>query len=352
MRPEPTAGGGESRSSKRSRRRTLVVTAVAVLAAGALVATVVSIVARSEPEPTSAEATQSPSGTASPDQSASASPTGTPPASPSTPPGPRQPGAFPTRSSVGLPAGWQPVREIQGDYWINDAGAVLEDVRFIGGSIHVNAPNVTLRRIESLGANVLNDDFSVCKNGLVIEDSNFLGGSAETTDHDLAAIGTGGYTMRRVVVDDVPEGLRVGGRSMGCGPVVVEDSYIRVVPPDVCNDWHGDGIQGYDGDHLTVRRATVILVETNGCFGTAPFFYPEDQGNTSIDVDGLLVEGGGYPFRNGMPGTVQNLAIVDGSWGYGPRDVQCSLVTAWQANIVTVDADGQPVPVRPISCRG
>jgi hypothetical protein len=35
------------------------------------------------------------------------------------------------------------------------------------------------------------------------------------------------------------------------------------------------------------------------------------------------------------------LAIVDGSWGYGPIDVRCSAVSAWEAAIVRVDADNR-----------
>ena len=97
---------------------------------------------------------------------------------------------------------------------------------------------------------------------------------------------------------------------MGCGPVKIVNTFVRVVPPDVCNDWHGDGIQGYDGPALTVRNVTLILVETGGCGGTAPFFYPHSQGNTRADIDRLLVVGGGYAFRLGTPGTVSGLKIV------------------------------------------
>ena len=75
-----------------------------------------------------------------------------------------------------------------------------------------------------------------------------------------------------------------------------------------------------------------------------------EQGNTSVDIDGLLVSGGGYAFRLGMPGPVRNLKIVDRSWGYGPIDVKCSAVTAWDAKIVTLGANGQPTDVRTQPC--
>lgn len=259
-------------------------------------------------------------------------------------------GKFPTATSAGLPAGWAPKRTITGDYTIRTPGTVIEDTKFVGGTIYIRAANVTLRRIQGVGAFINNDDNNVCRNGLVVEDSSFTRGTATTRDTDPGVVSHGGYILRNVSIDNVPEGLRVGGRSiMKCGPVEIYNTFIRIVPPDVCNDWHGDGIQAYDGDRLKVRNTTIIMVETGGCYGTAPFFYP-DQWNVSIDVDGLIVSGGGYSFRDEMPGTVRNLNIVNGNWGYGPIDVTCSLITSWDAKIVTLDAAGQPVFVRNQPC--
>jgi len=274
----------------------------------------------------------------------------TPTQSSSPTPGPSQPptNRFPTRQSAGLPAGWTPAREVTGDYRIQQAGAVVEDLRVINGTIIVDAPNVTLQRIEGIGATVYATR-NACANGFVIQDSTLTASSRTSGDYTFA-VGPGGYTARNIVVDGVPEGLRVSGDDYGCGPVTVEDSYVRVVSPTECGDWHGDGIQGYYGGHLTVRNSTVILDERQGCWGTAAFFYPDGQGNTSVDIDGLLVSGGGYPFRNRMPGSVRNLNVVDGSWGYGPVDVKCSVVSPWQAQVVRLDAAGQPVPIQPIKC--
>ena len=127
---------------------------------------------------------------------------------------------------------------------------------------------------------------------------------------------------------------------------------MRVVSPDSCSDWHGDGLQGYGGDKVIVRNSTFVMSVVGDCYGTAPFFYPKNQGNTSVDIDGMLVSGGGYPFRNGMPGTVKNLNVVDGSWVYGPVDVNCSALSAWQAQTVKLASDGSTTPVRSISCTG
>jgi hypothetical protein len=259
-------------------------------------------------------------------------------------------GGFPTLASAGVPVGWQPVQSVSGSYVVRTAGAVVQDLR-VNGSIVVAAPNVTLRRVEVIGGSITNGSGSTCQNGLVIEDSTVRRASGQTTSGDEPAVGVGGYTARNVKIDGLPEGFRVGGKNdIGCGPVVIEDSYARVVSPDVCGDWHGDGVQGYDGAALRMRNSVLVLVERSGCGGTAPFFYPGSQGNTSVDIDGLIVEGGGASFRLGTSGTVRTLKVVDGSWYYGPLEVQCSLVTSWSAQVVRLDANGQPVTVRNLNC--
>jgi hypothetical protein len=150
-----------------------------------------------------------------------------------------------------------------------------------------------------------------------------------------------------VKIDGLPEGFRVGGRARGCTAERIEDSYVKVISPELCRDWHGDGIQGYDGLVLTVRNMTVHMVETDTCGGTAPFFYPHSQGNESIDIDATcsLVQSGGAPFRLGTPGSVLGLRIVGGSWGYRPIDVKCSAISGWEAQIVTIDSSNQPTTV-------
>jgi hypothetical protein len=259
--------------------------------------------------------------------------------------------AFPTRTSVGLPHDWKPAEEVTGDYWVREAGAVIEDLRVTNGTILIGAPNVTLRRVQGIGAFVKTDTGTTCQSGLVIEDSEFTRGD-RTSDADPPVIGQGGFTVRHTVIDGVPEGIRAGGMDLGCGPVVVEDTYVRIVSPDDCTDWHGDGIQGYAGDKVTVRGSTLIMDVVDECYGTAPFFYPSDQGNTAVDIDGLLVSGGGYPFRNGMPGSVKDLNVVDAGWVFGPVDVNCPALTEWQAQVVTLNSDGTVVPIRDIDCTG
>jgi hypothetical protein len=322
---------------------------------------------RSPPADSAASATPSedstPSATPSEDPTPSAppsedpTPSATPDAARPTPadePSPSAgaagPNTFPTAETAGLPAGWSPRRTHTGDLWIRTPGTVVEDLRITDGVIYVAAKDVTLRRVDAVGTKVVNDAGGTCGSGLVIEASRFVAGSAPTSDTDEAVIGNGGFTVRDVVIDGVPEGIRVGAEQ--CGDVVIERTFVRITAPDTCGDWHGDGVQGYGGGNVTVRQTRIIMSEREDCNGTAPFFYPSGQGNTSLTIDGLLVEGGGYPFRAGTPGTVRDLQVVRDSWGYGPVDVLCSALTTWQAHVVTVSKDGRTARGPAIECGG
>ena len=289
-----------------------------------------------DPSPLASSATPIP--TPSPTPEPAKSPTAAPPVK-----------GFPTRESAGLPEGWKPKRTVTGDFWVQHRGAVVEDLRITNGVIYVTAPGVTLRRIEAIASVVVNDYNDRCSPGLLIEDSDFVRSSAPTTEEAWPAVSAGGYTVRNVVIDGVPEGLRASNKER-CGGIGVQDSFVRVTSPDVCSDWHGDGLQGYGGGTIKVRRSVMVMDVKNECYGTAPFFNPADQGNDSVDIDGLVVAGGGYPFRNGTAGQVRNLYVVDQSWVYSPLDVDCSVVTEWSAAVVTMDSAGQPVPLRDLPC--
>lgn len=305
-------------------------------------------------EPTIGSASPGPSASASP--SASAKPPTKPSASPSasrrTQPDNQVAGAWPSPDNTGVPAGWRPTATRTSDLKITRAGAVVKDIRLVNADLIIAANDVKVQRVELQGGSIINDTGPSCSDGLVIENVS-LGRSPgrSTRSADLPAIQAGGYTARRVKIDGRPEGFRVAGKSLNCGRVTIDNSFARVTSPDDCGDWHGDGIQGYDGPALVVRNVTLDLVQTGSCGGTAPFFYPSGQDNTSVDIDRIMVKGGGYPFRLAMPGSVRSLRVVDGSWEYGPIDVKCSLLTAWDAEIVTIGPDYQPThTVRSLPC--
>lgn len=55
---------------------------------------------------------------------------------------------------------------------------------------------------------------------------------------DLPAVAYGDFTVRRVHIDGLPEGIRVGARSSyGATYAIIENTYARISSPQVCPDW-------------------------------------------------------------------------------------------------------------------
>lgn len=268
------------------------------------------------------------------------------PGGPTPPGGPPPAGGFPSPATTGVPAGWSPAQTRTTALQVNQAGSVVEDVQLDNADIVVNAPNVTIRRVKLRGGRITNAVGGGCQPGMTVEDTTIEPppGANSATDGE-GVIEAAGYTARRVEIWRRAEGFRAGGNgSPGCGPIRIEDSFAKIVIPNLPNgdcdgSYHSDGIQGYGGPPTTLVNTT--LDSREAVCGTAPFFFPKNQGNTSVAVDGLLVMGGGYPFRLGVPGPVSGLRIVKDSWVFGPIDVACSQVSSWNASIVTIDADYQ-----------
>jgi hypothetical protein len=263
-----------------------------------------------------------------------APPATTPPATVAPTPVPE--GEFPTPATTGVPAGWTPTQTRTTDLRVTQPGAVIQDLRLVNASLIIAAPSVTVRRVQIEGGAIHTKPGGTCFS-VDVEDTSIIRATGPTTGSE-PVIEPGGYTARRVEINGPPEGFRVGAKA-SCGTTTILDSFALVRSPDSCGDWHGDTLQGYDGGALVVRHSTMVLEERGGCGGTAPFFYPRNQGNSGpVTVDRLLVKGGGYTFRMGMSGHVTGLRIVAGS-SYGPIDVRCSVVNPWEAQVVTIDAN-------------
>jgi hypothetical protein len=179
-----------------------------------------------------------------------------------------------------------------------------------------------------------------CGHNMVVEDVSFRQASGAFVPSDLPVIGEGSYTARRLEVDGRGEGPRLSD----CGPVTLEDSFIRIHGADegtaACDQVHSDGVQAYAGVGGTARNNTIIF-ETS-C-GTSPWFVVNPSINTGrYTIDRLLVSGGGYTFRQQVAGSVSGLRIVDRAWVYGPLDqMDCSVLTSWEAKLVTITSNYQ-----------
>lgn len=259
---------------------------------------------------------------------------------------------FPTAQTTGVPADWTPKQELSGEQTVWDDGATIEDLRLTNGILLIRAKNVTVRRVELVDSRIINDYGRDCFNGLRLEAVSVVRGGNDTGQ---PVVQSGGFVAQRLKIDGPSEGIRVSEKAIGCGPVVVEDSWIRVKPPADCVakkvDWHGDGIQGYLGPEVIVRHSYIELAEVEGCLGTAAFFYP-DQGNSEATIDNVLMAGGSYVFRLGTPGSVTGLKVLADSWVYGPTDVQDCAKVQWGTGneIVTLAADGSLQAVSPLLC--
>jgi hypothetical protein len=343
----------------RSRKLVLLVGAVLVLAVGAVA--VAQLVDDDEPgrrlvEASGGNEVATASETTLPDAAApgndkagpttsttsTTSPAAAPAGSESSSPPP--PGGFPNPASTGVPAGWTPAQTLSTDMTIRDPGTVVEDIRFTdGASIAVYADNVTIRRVEMLGGRISNqygDAPANCGHDMVIENVTFKQEPGQFVSSDVPVIGEGSYTARNIEVDGRGEGPRLSD----CGPVTLENSFMRIHGADegtpACDEVHSDGVQAVAGVGATARNNTIIF-ETS-C-GTSPWFVVNPSVNTgTYTVDRLLVSGGGYSFRQQVTGSVTGLRIVDGAWVFGPLDeMDCSRLSNWEAKLVTIDSNFQ-----------
>jgi hypothetical protein len=258
--------------------------------------------------------------------------------------GTEDPNQFPNESTTGTPEGWEPVTTTGSTVFLTEDDEVLEDVRVTDSAeVIVSGQNCIIRRCELWGGRI-NNNPAGCGNGLLVEDTSLLpedppDGPANDGE---GVVSYGGYTARRVKILNRSEGFRVSSVDLGCGPCTIEDSFVLLAPPVPCVDWHGDGIQGFNGAGLTVNNLTIDMRDTDGgtCFGTAPFWWPSGQGNEGdVNIYRLLVMGMGYPFRLHMPASVDQLKIVNNTWEFNPVEVTCAGITFWNAEIVEIDAN-------------
>jgi hypothetical protein len=270
-----------------------------------------------------------------------------PPATEGSPDGPAStavPGGFPNPASTGVPAGWVPKQTLSSDMTVRTPGAVVQDIRFTNGaSIAVYADNVTIRRVEMLGGTITNqfgDAPAGCGHDMVIEDVSFRQAPGTFVPSDFPVIGEGSYTARRIEVDGRGEGPRLSD----CGPVTLENSFLRIHGADegtaACDQVHSDGVQAVAGVGATARNNTIIF--QTSC-GTSPWFVVNPAVNKgTYTIDRLLVSGGGYTFRQEVAARVTGLRIVDRAWVYGPLDeMDCSVISSWEAKLVNIDANYQ-----------
>jgi hypothetical protein len=247
------------------------------------------------------------------------------------------PGVFPNPASTGTPAGWRPAATHDGGLTIGQPGAVIENM-LITGDVTVQAPNVTIRRSRVHGT-ISNSSRGQEFGGLLIEDVEIGPDSGVDTDSTDGAVGTYGYTARRVEIHNMVDGFRVAGDD-----VRIEDSYVKVGQiPGECP--HYDGTQGYyGGSNVVVHHNTID--DRGQCVNGAVFFADSSE---HADVQGNLLLGGGYSIHLNqveVPATfvVRGNRVVEGTYDYGPIRIVDSgslSLTCSDNRLVTIDANFQ-----------
>ena len=253
---------------------------------------------------------------------------------------------YPVSGCTGVPAGWSPQTTVNGDLVITESFIASKPNRtlenyLVTGVLDVRANNVTIRNTRVYGR-IDNFVTNTVYGPMLIEDSEVVLPTGQTvSDNYESAIGVANFTCVRCKVTGRAEAWRVGASSYpGAGPVTIKDSYAKLqVTQAQCDavDPHGDGIQGYGGNFATIQHNTID--QRDDPCPTAPIFIP-DQDNEGANVTDNLLAGGGYSLRlwGGNFPTVTGNKIVNATYGYGPVDVDCSLIGTWSGNArVTYD---------------
>jgi hypothetical protein len=283
------------------------------------------------PTPT-ATRTPTPTPTRTPTPTPTRTPTPVPPVSSGTSKCPLP--KYPSASCTGVPSGTS-LTTVSGSYTAK-AGEVV-DKKKITGTLTVGGNNVVIKNSE------IQRGINYTRNSFTVEDTT-IGPPSGCLNNTEGVIGLSNFTMRRVWLRNISEGVRISGSN-----VVIQDSYFSHCEAQGVDDPHSDGIQAYGAgaatniviDHNTIDMRSVPSA-------TAPIFIPtdrSDQGNTGItaSVTNNVVAGGGYSLQ--MPGNlamtltkVTGNKVVNNTWGYNPIDVTCSRVGTWSGNaVVTFD---------------
>lgn len=228
---------------------------------------------------------------------------------------------WPGEASTGVPSGTR-LRQ-SGPLVVSQPGAVVRDLD-VHGCVQVLAPFVTIERSRISGScATLVENHST---DLTIRDTELVGVDQVPNGQ---AIGYGNYTALRVNVHGTGDGLRANG------DVLIKDSWVHDLKE--CADCHNDGVQVSQGTNVHIAHNRIE--NANG--QTSAVLVKADQGDiSSLDVEGNLLDGGGYtvyllPARYALT----DVRVVDNVFGrtfhaqggrYGPADVKADV--SWMGN--------------------
>ena len=256
-------------------------------------------------------------------------------------PGERRCTDHPTPECTGVPEATA-LKTLQPNFYdayrVTKDGTVLDGVH-VPGDLLITAHNVTIRN--SMIDGQVQDHYERQTYSFTISDSTV--GPATGCDPN-PGLQDAGFTANRVHVRNHVDGFSVSGDN-----VKITNSFVSLCsrPGD-----HSDGIQTVgSGNGLVFHHNTVD--QRKAADHTAPVFLVDPS--TGVSVTDNLLMGGTYTLRlRAAAGTVaKNNAVVDGTWDYGPTDVDCAS-TQWSGNtIVRINAKYKITStIGPLPCVG
>jgi hypothetical protein len=258
----------------------------------------------SSPRPTvSATPTHRP--TVSPTPRPTPKPTSTP-----TPTKPSEPaGAFPDKSTTGVPAGTS--LKASGDLTVTKAGTVIDGYD-VNGVIQVNASNVTIKNTRIRGRGWSSIRVKDDADGVVIQDCEIDGRGTSGNENSMGVMGPA--KVLRCDIHGVENGVTPGSGSL------IEDNYIHDLGAPGAPHYDGIQIDGGLSD-IVIRHNTVI----NDFSQTSAVMIDNYFGPIrNITVERNYLAGGGYTVYSSAQfngGTVTGVKFLHntfekGYWGF------------------------------------
>ena len=200
---------------------------------------------------------------------------------------------------------------------VSTAGAVVQDTRFTdGANVIVQAPGVTVRRVEFVGGGVLHTNQSSCFGGspAVVEDSTFLPPAGKPFGPNSLTLSDANMVVRRVEVYRRAMGVFLSDCSrpdvVGQLPVSVENSFFYMDGgewpnclgsqqqwyPGTSDNWHFEAMQAFNGRGGTFVNNTLVFATL--C-GTSPLYFGHGSSDPNrptmnkgeYNIDRMLVAG-------------------------------------------------------------
>jgi hypothetical protein len=258
------------------------------------------------------------------------------PDGPPAPPAPVTCHAWPTASTVGIPAGTPSLTVMaEASYHTQSDGQVFDAVE-LQGRLYVDHDNVVIRRSRLVGDVYYAIYSTDGATGLLIEDSDILGG---------VLLGDG-FVGRRNHLHAPAGGFRDDGWIFSASRVLLEDNLIDGLVGD--QGAHLDGVQVMGGQGITIRNNWIEAVSPpidGGGVNAAIFFKPDfsEIADVTVDCNMLIEEDGYYPLRIDARGAV---VIRHNRWrrgflGTAPVNLTNTTVTTWEDNTYE---DGEVIP--------